>query len=250
MTTKHTTTWLRSSLSARLLGAAMAMSLATTLPACGRGTDRWVTTEDSRVDIDWDEVSQAYKDAEGPEDFERRVNEIYTGDEVISVSVQDKDEKTQIVTGFFDKNEDGKAADDEAIFTIQRDLVSADKGQYQIAGYGPYAGYHSPMWDIAAGMMMGSMMMSLFSPGYRPMYTTPYTTAPGRRGELMTQRNAWRQSNPDTFNKRASKSGRSYGAKGGGFGGGRPAPGPRMPSRGGGRFGMRRAPAHAPVRLA
>ena len=149
------------------------------------------------------------------------------------------------------KDEDGKVAEEEKIFTIQRDVTGPDQGQYQIAGYGPYHGYHSPMWDIASGMLLGSMMMSVFSPGYRPLYTTPYTTPVSRRGQLVTQRNSWRQSNPEAFNKRASKSGRSYGAKGGGFGGGKPSPSPRprMPSRGGGRFGLRRAPAHAPTRL-
>lgn len=224
----------------------MAVSLVVATPACNGGTDRWVTTEDSRVDIDWDEVSQAYKDAEGPEDFERRVNEIYVGEEVISVAVQDNDEKTQVVTGFFDKDEDGKVGDSEKIFTIQRDLKTADSGSYQIAGAGPYHGYHSPVWDIAAGMMLGSMMMGVFSPGYRSM---SYSTPASRRGELATQRNSYRAANPDKHAQRVSKSGKSYGSKGGGFGGGRSAPGPRTPSRGGGRFGIRQAPRGTVTRL-
>lgn len=234
----------------RLLGAAMTVAMVAAVPACGQGgTDRWVTTEDSTVDLDWDEVAKAYKEAEGPEDFETKVNEIYAGDEVISVSVKDTDEKTQIVTGFFDKNEDGDVADEEKIFTIQRDITGTDKGQYQISGYGPYAGYHSPMWDIAAGMLMGSMMSRMFMPGYTPMYTTPYTTPASRRGALVSQRNTWRQNNPEKFRAQQSKSGRSYGNKGGGFGGGRSAPPPRAPSRGGGRFGIRRAAPVAAVRL-
>jgi hypothetical protein len=233
----------------RLLGAAMAVAMVAAVPACDGGTDRWVTTEDSTVDLDWDAVGTAYKEAEGPEDFERRVNEIYTGDEVISVSVQDTDEKTQIVTGFFDKNEDGNVADEEKIFTIQRDITGAESGQYQIAGHGPYAGYHSPVWDIAMGMMMGSMMSRMFMPGYSPMYRTPYTTPASSRGALAAQRNTWRQNNPDKFRAQQSKSGRSYGKKGGGFGGGQSAPPPRAPSRGGGRFGIARASAKPVVRL-
>lgn len=235
----HNASW-----SSRLLGAAVAVSLAVTIPACGAGTDRWVTTEDSRVDIDWDELAAAYKDAEGPEDFERRVNEIYVGEEVISVSVQDTDEKTQIVTGFFDKNDDGKVEDDEKIFTIQRDLMG-DKGQYQVAGAGAYGGYHSPMFSIFTGMLMGSMMMNMFSPGYRG---APYTTPAGSRSALASQRNSYRAANPDKHASRVSKSGKSYGNKGGAFGGGRSTPAPRGP-RGGGRFGIKRAPMHAPTRL-
>ena len=62
-------------------------------PACGggsnsspRGNDRWVTTENTTIDIDWDAVGKAYEKAEGPEDFETKVNEIYTGSEIISVA--------------------------------------------------------------------------------------------------------------------------------------------------------------------
>jgi hypothetical protein len=239
-----------SSLSARILGAAMAVSLGFTVPACGAGgNDRWVTTENSAVDIDWDAVGEAYKEAEGPEDLEQRVNEIYAGDEVISISVKDNDEKTQVVTGFFDKNEDGKVDEGEDIFTIQRDLVGGDKGQYQIAGAGPYSGYHSPVWDIASGMLLGSMMSRMFMPGYTPMYGTPYTTNAARRGALVSHRDSWRQANPDKHRAQQSKSGKSYGKRGGGFGGGGGGSAPRMPSRGGGRFGARRAPAGAAVRL-
>ncbi|HWB77020.1 MAG TPA: hypothetical protein VG755_18760 [Nannocystaceae bacterium] len=226
----------------------MAVSLTVVAPACGAGNDRWVTTENSAVDIDWDAVGEAYKDAEGPEDLEQRVNEIYTGDEVISISVKDNDDKSQLVTGFFDKNEDGKVDEGEQIFTIQRDVVGEDKGQYQIAGYGPYSGYHSPIFAIATGMLMGSMMSRMFMPGYTPMYSTPYTTNSARRGALVSHRDSWRQSNPDKFRAQQSKSGRSYGKKGGGFGGGG-GPAPRAPSRGGGRFGIAHAPKHVATRL-
>src|SRR5689334_21669667 len=70
-------------------------------------TERWVTTENTNVKLDWDKVNAAYKAADGPQDLEKRINEIYEGDEVISVHVQDADAKTQLVTGFFDKNSNG-----------------------------------------------------------------------------------------------------------------------------------------------
>lgn len=236
----------------RTVSLAAIAALMVGVPACGdggsRGNDRWVTTEDTRVDIDWDAVNEAYQQAEGPEDFERRVNEIYTGDEVISVAVQDADAKTQEVTGFFDKDGDGKVADAEKVFTIKRDVTGPEQAQVQIAGYGPYAGYHSPIWDIAGGMLLGSMLSRAFSPGYAPMYTQPYVTPVARRGELVAARDGYRQQNPDKFRQaqaKASKSGRSYGAKGSGFGGGSPTPS-RPRSSGGGRFG-RRGPSKARV---
>lgn len=235
----------------RTVSLAAIAALMVGVPACGdgsRGNDRWVTTEDTTVDLDWDAINEAYQQAEGPEDFERRVNEIYTGDEVISVAVSDVDEKTQEVTGFFDKDEDGKVADAEKVFTIKRDITGPEAAQVQIAGHGPYMGYHSPIWDIAGGMLLGSMLSRAFMPSYAPMYTQPYVTPAARRGELATARNSYRQQNPEKYRQaqaKASKSGRSYGAKGSGFGGGSPTPS-RPRSGGGGRFG-RRGPAKGRV---
>jgi hypothetical protein len=225
------------------------------VPGCNeqsKTTDRWVTTENTNVDIDWDAVAEAYKQAEGPEDFEQRVNEIYTGDEVISVAVRDVDDKTQVVTGFFDENGNGQVEDGEKIFSLNREIASEDKGHMQIQGYGHYAGYHSPMWDIAGGMLLGSMISRAFMPGYRPMYTQPYVTSVDRRGALVSHRDSYRAANPDKFRQgSSSRSGRSYGRKGGAFGGGSPTPSrPRAaPSRGGGRFGARRPVGRKVIRL-
>jgi len=237
----------RSHFFTRSLVIALAASLSVAGAACnGRpGQDRWVATENTNVEIDWDAINKAYKDAEGPEDLEKRVNEIYTGDEIISVSVADVDDKSQVVTGFFDKNGDGKVTEDEKVFTIQRDIVNPEKAQYAINGHGAYGSYHSPMWDIAAGMMMGSMMSRMFMPGYTPMYRTPYTTSPAARGAIASNRSSFRAANP-----KASGSGRSYGGKGGAFGGsgsGRSSGGGRV---GGGRFGVRRPAGRKVVHLA
>ena len=110
----------------KVLAAFLGLSLVTGSVGMGCSSDdnneRWATTENTNVKIDWDKVNEAYKQAEGPEDLEKRINEIYEGDEVISVSVQDVDDKTQVVTGFFDKNNDGKVDDAEKIFTIKREL--------------------------------------------------------------------------------------------------------------------------------
>jgi hypothetical protein len=195
------------------------------------GTERWTTTENTTVPIDWDKVNEAYKLAEGPQDFERRVNEIYEGEEVVSVAVQDKDAKTQVVTGFFDKNGNGQVEDPEKIFSIQRDITGDGTAQIATTGYGPYYGYHSPLLSIASGMLIGSMLSSAFMPGYAPMYGRPYVTPTSRVSQLSTQRSSYRASNPAKFSK-PSTSGRNYNATGsrGGFGG----------RSGGSRFGASR----------
>ena len=98
--------------------------------ACDRGTERWATTENTNVPLDWDKVNEAYKTADGPADFEKRVNEIYEGDEVISVSVKDLADNTQVVTGFFDKDKSGTVQEAEKIFTIKRNVTGEGTGQY------------------------------------------------------------------------------------------------------------------------
>jgi hypothetical protein len=197
---------------AKLLAAALALAVPMTVTGCesrDRTTERWATTENTNVQIDWDKVNQAYKDASGPEDFERRVNEIYEGDEIISVSVKDESDKTQVVTGFFDKNTSGTVEDDEKIFTIKREPTGENTAQYQTTGYGPYAYYHSPFMSIASGMLMGAMISSMFTPSYVPVH---YVTSSARVGALHNTRSAYRASNPERFGPR-SKSGRSYGGR-------------------------------------
>jgi hypothetical protein len=209
---------------------AAALSLALAPVGCSqedRGSDRWATTENTNVAIDWDKVNEAYKAANGPEDLEKRINDIYQGDETISIAVLDVDAKTQEVTGFFDKNGSGKVDEGEKIFTIKRAITGEGQAQMETMGYGPYAGYHSPLLSIATGMLLGSMMSRAFSPGYVPVYTQPYSTPPRRLGQLRADRAA-RVNSSVRSRVKPSGSGRSYNAK------------PRMP-RGGGRFGIRRA---------
>lgn len=218
----------------RALAAFLGLSL--TVAGTGAGcssektTDRWATTENTTVKIDWDKVNEAYKAADGPADLERRINEIYEGDEIISVSVRDDDDKTQVVTGFFDNNKDGKVDEAEKIFTIKR-VPSNGEAKYQTVGHGAYGYYSSPLLGIASGMAMGMMMSSMFAPAYRPMYTTPYVTNPTRVAEISSQRSSYRASDPARFSK-SSRTGRSYG-------GGTSSGGSTPRARGGTRFGIR-----------
>jgi hypothetical protein len=206
-----------------------------------QGTDRWTTTENTNVDIDWDKVNEAYKTAEGPEDLEKKINEIYEGDEIISIAVKDNDAKTQVVTGFFDKNKSGSVDEGEKIFTIQRNITGEGSGNIQTTGYGHYAG-HTSMLDIAGGMILGSMIMNAFSPRYVPVYASaPYQTSAARANNIAQTRQSYRQANPSRFSKPSKTTGRSYGGSTGRSGGG---------GRGGGRFGLaRKGRSTRPARL-
>jgi hypothetical protein len=211
-------------------------------------TERWATTENTAAAIDFDKINEAYKAAEGPEDFERRVNEIYRGSGVVSVAVHDLDAKTQVVTGFLDENGDGAVQDPEKVFTIRRDITGEGTGQYQVSGYGPSGYYHSPMMSLASGMILGSMVSSAFRPSYVPIYTQPYTTPPQRANDLRSHRDTYRSSSPSGVDRsKASGTGRGYnrvGGQRGGGGGGGVRPG------GGTRFGVHRGPrGQRPERL-
>jgi hypothetical protein len=235
-----------------LFAAALALAPVTLLGAAGCGedkTERWATTENTNVEIDFDKVNEAYKTAEGPEDFEKKVNEIYEGDEIISVAVQDLDNKVQVVTGFFDRDKSGSVDDAEKIFTIKRELTGEGNAAVQTTGHGAYGYYHSPVMSLVSGMVLGSMLSNAFSPRYVPVYTQPYTTSPSRHSTLSSQRSAYRSQNPTRFDRsKASSTGRRYNNTGtrswgssGRSGGGR--------SGGGGRFGLRRAGVVRAARL-
>jgi hypothetical protein len=229
----------------KVLATALILALTTAGMGCSpdepKKVDRWATTENTNVKIDWDKVNQAYKDASGPEDLEKRINEIYEGDEIISIAVADETDKTQVVTGFFDKNKSGSVDEGEKIFTIKREPTGEGEAKVQTVGHGAYAGYVSPFWTIASSMMMGAMISSMFMPSYAPM---AYTTNQGRIGQLQNQRSNYRAANPQRFGPR-SQTGRQYGGK------------PSSPTRssggrssGGGRFGLaRRGRTVRPARL-
>ncbi|MBA3819189.1 MAG: hypothetical protein H0X17_09880 [Deltaproteobacteria bacterium] len=215
----------------KLLAAVLGLSLAVGPVGCSSEpdeTERWAATANTNVNLDWDKVNEAYKQAEGPEDLEKRLNEIYEGDEIISVHVEDKEDKTQVVTGFFDKDSSGTVEEPEKIFTIKREVTGEGQAQYQTSGHGHYAGYHSPFMGIATGMLLGSMMSSMFMPGYVGMYRQPYSTSSARLSSINGQRSSYRAANPGRFS-RQSQSGRSYG-------GGKSSGGTSR-SRGGSRFG-------------
>ena len=192
--------------------------------------ERWATTDSTAAPIDWDKLNEAYKLAEGPEDLERRVNELYRGGEVISISVADVDDRTQLVSGFIDRNATGTMEEGEKIFAIRREVTGPDAARVQTVGHGPYAGYHSPFFGVATGMLMGSMMSRALAPGYAPMYRQPYTTPASRLPAIAQTRSSYRAANPGELQR--SRSGRTYG---------RPATGSRggRGFGGGGRFGVR-----------
>src|SRR5687768_18422138 len=121
----------KTKLLAAFLGVSLALGSTAGCSSEDKGDERWAATANTNVQIDWDKVNEAYKAAEGPEDLEKRINEIYQGDEVISISVQDLDDKTQEVVGFFDKNSSGSIDEGEKIFAMKRQVTGEGTAQLQ-----------------------------------------------------------------------------------------------------------------------
>lgn len=183
----------------------------------------------SGLKLDVDAVQKAFQEASGPEDFEKRINEIYTGSEVLSIFVESPSETKQNVTIYIDNQpQDGQMQEAEKVITFNRNIDSGNKqAQYNMTGYGPYGYYSttSPLTYMLAGMMISSWLMP-----------RPYYTPVSRVSSLRQQRNSYRQtpaykqqvqktrSFNNKFSKNApsqyknAKSSFSTGGRGSGFG--------------------------------
>src|SRR3712207_235070 len=109
----------------RRLGALLLTTSGALAVACGGGGDKnaddpgqvWVQSDGAQGRINLDDVQQAYRDAyssEGfqVEKFEKRVNEIYEGDNVVVVRADRQGEQV-LITGWEDLNGDKQARDGE-----------------------------------------------------------------------------------------------------------------------------------------
>ena len=183
----------------RRLGALLLTAGGTLAVACGGGGDKsaddpgqvWVESDGATGLINLDDVQQAYRDAYSAEKFdeekfEKRVNEIYEGDNLVLVQVQREGDKVAI-SGWADLNADkqlDQAADDK-LFTITQDL--RDGGSFETQGHGANGYYHSssPFGGFFTGLLLGSLLS-----GGRTTYITP----PARYDDINASRASYRGS--------------------------------------------------------
>jgi hypothetical protein len=172
-------------------------------------------TATSDAKLDFEAISKAYREAESPEDFEQRVNEIYTGDEIVSIAVEDQNDQTQLVTGFIDKNGNETVDEGEKIFSIKRTPTGSEEqqtAQYVTTGYsydvgvGYYPYYTSPYYPLAWGagtVAVGAMAaMAWRGAAYAPYR---YATSAARVGALNTYRGHYRAANPQRFDNAGAR---------------------------------------------
>lgn len=144
---------------------------------------RSAQVEGEQAKINLDEVQKAFWESRGKDNkdfdgwmqnFEKRVNEIYEGKDVVSIDATRENGKL-VVTGYIDKlKQDGFKPGDEKLFSIEQtgDPVNNEMPYTVNTGYGTpyYTGHHSLLDSPVVQFMLLSHMMG----GWGGRYYTPY----------------------------------------------------------------------------
>ena len=150
----------------------------------------WVETDGASGRINMDDVRDAYRESfsNGNFDvakFERRVNEIYTGDNLIIVQAEQKGNDTVEVSGWEDlnKNKTLDQNEDDKLFTVTQELK--ENGTTTVQGYHANSYYHhsSPFGGFLPGFLLGQ-----FLGGGRTTYVTPRDRYDSNAGYISSYR--------------------------------------------------------------
>ena len=196
---------------ALLAGASLIAGPAIAACDSGPSYEDWAATDGAAGRINLDEVQQAFKDAESPTDFEKRVNEIYEGDGIVLIRVQ-QDGDRMVLGGWEDLNNSKEIEDtsDDLLFTIIRN----HENQHEMRGYGANSYYHHGFG--VGDFLFTYMLLSAFTPGFGGSY---YSTPIHRYDTISRDRTNYRNSssyrsqvskNSNYFSKQKSFAGSSY----------------------------------------
>ncbi len=183
------------------------------IAACGSSGptyEEWAATDGAAGRINLDEVQKAFTDSDSPTDFEKRVNEIYEGDGIVLIRVEQDGDRMNL-EGWEDLNKSKgiEDASDDRLFSIVRD----HNREHEMRGYGANGYYRNSFG--AGDFLFTYMLLSAFSPMGGYYYRTPinrydtisrnrsnYRNTPGYRSQV--------SSNSTYFNKQKSFAGSSY----------------------------------------
>ncbi len=175
--------------------------------------EQWAETDGAAGRINLDEVQQAFKSADGPTEFEKLVNEIYEGDNIILIRVEQNESATTL-EGWEDLNK-SKAIEEDAddrLFAIIEDKNAPESERYAARGYGANGYYHS---HFGAGDFLFTYMVFSALSGPRYVYATP----PARYDTISRDRANYRNSssyknqvsrNTSYFDKQKTFAGSKY----------------------------------------
>ena len=147
--------------------------------------EEWAATDGAAGRINLDEIQEAFKKSDNPTDFEKRVNEIYEGDGIVLIRV-DQDGDRMTLEGWEDLDKSGTIEDasDDKLFGIVR-----DHDEHEMRGYGSNGYYRSHFGG--GNFLFTYMLLSM----YRPMGGYYYATPRGSYNNISRTRGNYRNSN-------------------------------------------------------
>lgn len=189
--------------------AGVSLLAAPVAAACDSGPtyEDWAATDGAAGRINLDEVQQAFKDSNSATEFEKRVNEIYEGDGIVLIRVEQDGNRTNL-EGWEDLNKSKEIEDgiDDRLFSI----VKQDD-QHEMRGYGANSYYHHGFG--AGDFLFTYLILSSFAPRYG--YYTPisrYDTISRDRAKYRNSSSYRNQVSKNTsyFNRQKTFAGSSY----------------------------------------
>lgn len=169
----------------------MACGSALTLGGCSSRSEQWAETSGQAGRINLEAVEEAMKKSKDVSEFEKRVNEIYQGDELVLIEVINGENGEQLISGYADLNDNNKIdyEEDEKLFTFRRWFEGGNyKGEMR--GYGVNSYYYHPY--TAGDFFMTWMLFSALS---RPAYAVPvYHTTIADADAIRSYRTSYRNS--------------------------------------------------------
>ena len=161
------------------------------LGGCSSKSEQWAETSGQAGRINLEAVEEAMQKSKDVSDFEKRVNEIYQGDELVLIEVKNEANGEQLVSGYADLNDNNQVdyEEDEKLFTFRRWFKD---GSYsgEMRGYGTNGYYSHPYNSTGTDLFMTWMLFSALS---RPAYAVPiYHTTIADAGSLRGYRTGYR----------------------------------------------------------
>jgi hypothetical protein len=137
----------------------------------GCKSEQWAETSGQAGRINLEAVEEAMKKSKDVTEFEKKVNEIYQGKEMILIEVKNESGGKQLVSGYADLNDNSKIDynEDEKLFTFTKWM----DGKGDMTGYGVNSYYHNP-YSSGSGFLTTWLLFSALS---QPRYMVPVYTS-------------------------------------------------------------------------
>ena len=191
--------------------AGTSLLVAPVAAACDSGPsyEDWAATDGAAGRINLDEVQEAFKKSDSPTEFEIRVNEIYEGDGVILIRVE-QDSAGMTLEGWEDLNKTKEIEDgvDDRLFSIVQ-----NNEQHELRGHGGNGYYRS---SFGSGNFLFYYLLLSGPLGGGRYY---YNSTPARYNTISRNRSNYRNSsnyrtqvskNTNYFSKQKTFAGSSY----------------------------------------